>query len=324
MLRVRRPSRRGLLSVVLPSVVAVAFAAPSSLAQVAAPPPTGTLAAPTKLWAVQIDPTTLTLRWASAPGATSYRLYHSSAGSPPQVIGNAGARVTQWIVAIRPGMAGASQQFFIESRADPNLSSPRAAFPPITPVAGQLGVLPNPTNVVATETSPGVVTLTWNAVPGATAYAIGKAVYPSGFARLCPLCEADAKYVDSNAGAGKKHTYSVIAMGPTGRSGAVQSNTLTPGSSGSVASTGGAGGTPTSTSGSPPLVNPQIPSTVTATSDTTPPPIVAPPAGSGSLAMPAADTGSCATAGTTTTTATADTVDRISPIGAILLEKVGT
>ena len=316
MLRVRRPSGRGLLSVVLPSVVAVAFAAPSSLAQVAAPPPTGTLAAPTKLWVVQIDPTTLTLRWSGAPGATFYRLYQASSGgaASPQVTGNAGARVTQWIVAIRPGMVGTAQQFFIESRAEPNLSSPRAAFPPITPVAGQLGVLPNPTNVVATETSPGVVTLTWNAVPGATAYAIGKAVYPSGFARLCPLCEADAKYVDSNAVAGKKHTYSVIAMGPMGRSGAVQSNTLTPGSTGIVASSGGAGGTPT-TSGTP-LVNPQIPATVTATSDTTPPPIVAPPAGSGTLAMPPADTGSCATAGTTTTVATADSVDRISTIGA--------
>jgi len=316
MLRVRRPSGRGLLSVVLPSVVAVAFAAPSSLAQVAAPPPTGTLAAPTKLWVVQIDPTTLTLRWSGAPGATFYRLYQAGSGgaASPQVIGNAGARVTQWIVAIRPGMVGTAQQFFIESRAEPNLSSPRAAFPPITPVAGQRGVLPNPTNVVATETSPGVVTLTWNAVPGATAYAIGKAVYPSGFARLCPLCEADAKYVDSSAVAGKKHTYSVIAMGPMGRSGAVQSNTLTPGSTGIVASSGGAGGTPT-TSGTP-LVNPQIPATVTATSDTTPPPIVAPPAGSGTLAMPPADTGSCATAGTTTTVATADSVDRISTIGA--------
>jgi hypothetical protein len=310
-----RAFRRRPPFVVLLVATTIAIVAPSSRAQVASPPPAGSLAAPTKLWAVQIEPTTLTLQWTGAPGATSYRLYHANGAGSPQVIGNTGGRVTQWIVAIRPGMTGAAQQFFIESRAEPNLSSPRAAFPPITPVAGARGVLPNATNVVATETSPGVITLTWTPVAGATAYAIGRAVFPGGFARFCPLCESSGRFIDSTAVAGKKHTYSVIAMGPTGRSGAAQSNTLTPGSTGTVASSDGSGGTPTSGSGTP-IVNPQIPSTVTATSDTTPPAIVAPPSGSGALAMPPADTGSCVTAGTTTAATTADSVERISVIGA--------
>src|SRR6188508_503121 len=106
MRRVRRAFGTRPPFVVLQCAAAIALAAPSARAQVAPAAPAGTLVAPTKLRVFQIDPTTLTLQWAVAPGATSYRLYVASGGSTgsPQIIGNAGARVTQWIVGIRPGM----------------------------------------------------------------------------------------------------------------------------------------------------------------------------------------------------------------------------
>jgi hypothetical protein len=75
--------------------------------------------------------------------------------------------------------------------------------------------LPAPARITAAETAPGVITLTWSAVAGADEYFIGRSVWPDGFRRAGVV--TDTVYVDSTASAGKRHTYTVNAVGSSQR-----------------------------------------------------------------------------------------------------------
>jgi hypothetical protein len=105
----------------------------------------------------------------------------------------------------------------------------QAAFPPVTP-ATFYPPPTAPTGVTAQATSGSEVVVTWDSVPGATGYVIGRAVHRSGFSMLCSLCPNEAQYVDRNVMAGLPHTYTVAAIFPSGDvSTRVVSTPVTPG-----------------------------------------------------------------------------------------------
>ena len=71
---------------------------------------------------------------------------------------------------------------------------------------------PAPAKVTATITGPGTVQLTWDAVPDATAYEIGRIVAPYGWQRVTRVDGNTTSYVDANRDLSKPHQYQVVTI----------------------------------------------------------------------------------------------------------------
>jgi hypothetical protein len=184
------------------------------------PPP-----APAGLVAAQTSAKEITLSWQAVPGAREYRIHTDPplptrrGGADMVAAGNA-TRAILFVVAV-----GRTQRFWIETVDARGQVSERAEFNPVTAQAAT-GPAQAPSNVTASQTGAGEVTLSWSAVPGATAYALGRAIAPQGFQRLCDPCAPETTYVDRSARPGAEHTYTVTAITPSGRTAVVRSNTV--------------------------------------------------------------------------------------------------
>ena len=194
---------------------------------------TDPIAPPKNLWAAQNYPTSITLVWSSASGAAGYRI---SAGSK---IERAGASTLRWVVPVSGGMFGKPFQASIQTVSASGLLSERAEFPTVTPVRATQGTVPPPTSVTALQTGPGRISVSWSAVQGATAYAIGRSVAPEGIRSLCSICPTSTQYVDSSVTAGAKHIYTVAAVAPQGISLRTTSAAVIPTGGETVTPTGG-------------------------------------------------------------------------------------
>lgn len=281
-----------------------------------------------RLWAAQTGPNQVSLAWDSVPGTAEYRIYLGDPDVPdtftqrPASTLSAGAQgaILTGIQRVSKGvtLVAVDKQGRVRRKRRFNAIAPAASFPP--PAA--------PTGLTAEAPSASEVTVTWDPVPGATAYFIGRAVSRSGFTVLCALCSTEPRYVDRSVTAGQPHTYSIAAVFPKGISTRVTSNTVTPGQTAELAYTppgtpAGATTTPTTAippdtaqpaaDTLPPRVYPEMPATVP---DTAPPSIGAPPSGADSIALPPADTVSCVAARTPTAR---DTVERID----VRAERIG-
>jgi hypothetical protein len=76
---------------------------------------------------------------------------------------------------------------------------------------GMQAQAPAPARVVARETAPGVITVSWSSVAGVAEYFIGRSVWPDGFRRAATV--KDTFYVDTAARAGVRHVYTVNVVG---------------------------------------------------------------------------------------------------------------
>jgi len=285
-----------------------------------------------RVWAAQTGPNQVSLSWDSVPGTAEYRIYLGDPDAPgtftqrPVSTLSAGARgaVLTGIQRVAKGITleAVDRTGRVRHRRRFNAIAPATSLPPLTA----------PTGLTAEAPGASEVTITWDPVPGATAYFIGRAVYRSGFGTLCALCPTEPRYVDRSVTAGQPHTYTIAAIFPNGVSKRVSSNTVIPGQTAEVASTPPAGTTPTT--GTPPGTPPAGATTTPTTAippdtaqpaadtlparvypefaktvpDTAPPPIGPPPSGADSLVLPPADTASCVAAGTSTVR---DTLQRI-------------
>ena len=152
--------------------------------------------APTRLWAAQTTANQITLVWTGASGATGYVLYmDAQQGAQRQTkVATLSATVRRYVYIVRSGGQNV-QQFHLEATGTGG-PSVRVSFNPVTMVAGPVPPVA-PASVTATESSPGVVTVTWPAAPGATGYILGRSVGTGGLQRLCELCSTATTYVDS-------------------------------------------------------------------------------------------------------------------------------
>jgi hypothetical protein len=183
-----------------------------------------------RLWAAQTGIDQVTLAWDSVPGTAEYRVYLGDPSAPGTLtrpparrlrghsrrtmltgVQRAASGIT--LVAVDAGGGVLRQAAF-------NRVTPATFFPPATP----------PTGVTAQATSGSEVVVTWDSVPGATGYVIGRSVHKSGFSMLCSLCPNEGRYIDRNVMAGLPHTYNVAAIFPSGDvSRRVASSPVTPG-----------------------------------------------------------------------------------------------
>jgi hypothetical protein len=193
---------------------------------------------PSKLLAVQTSPTEITLVWQTDLKAAEYVVYGprkrtdlGGAGVRLGSISGSGTRFVARVVA-----PGVEHRYALEAIRRSGAGK-RLAFNAVVPTrGGSGGVVTAPKSVQAELTSPGVITLRWDSVPGATAYTIGRSVRPGGFRSLCDLCDPRrTKYVDRELVAGQVHMYSVATVTPDGRSRVARSNEVTPtGSAGPI------------------------------------------------------------------------------------------
>lgn len=253
-----------------------------------------------RLWAAQTGPNQVSLAWDSVPGAAEYRIHlgdPSVPGTltqrPASVLSGSGrGAILTGIRRMANGITlvavDASGRVLRQESFNPVV--PATSFPPVTP----------PTSVTAKAASASEVTLTWDPVPGATAYYIGRAAFPSGFGTLCALCSTEPRYVDRAVMPGQQHTYTIAAIFPSGISTRVNSNSVTPGQTAPLA--GLPTGTPTTATGTtqaPPPGQPTgTPTTASGTTQVTPP---GQPAGTLTTATGTTATGATATTTTGTT-----------------------
>lgn len=121
-----------------------------------------------------------------------------------------------------------------------------------------------PARVVASETAPGVITVTWSRVPGASEYFVGRSVWPEGFRRAGTV--KDTVYVDTAARAGVRHSYAVAVVGSAQRT---RSNEVIPAGSRDARIAGGPPRGPVGARGDPePVFDEPADSLLTPTPDT--------------------------------------------------------
>lgn len=182
-----------------------------------------------RLWAAQTAPDQVTLAWSEVPGAVEYRVHLGD----PDAAGSRAARqpFSVWggsgrggVVPLREITAG----LFLVAVGSDGRRLVKAPFNRVTPVRGVRPVAA-PGSATATVTGAEEVTLSWDPVPGATAYMILRAVEPGGYQMLCPLCSSEPTYVDRDVTPGAAHSYAVSAFYSGGITERAQSNTVTPG-----------------------------------------------------------------------------------------------
>jgi hypothetical protein len=189
------------------------------------------------LWAAQTGPDQVSVAWDSVPGTAEYRLYLGDPTAPgtfkrrPASVLSASGRsgiltgVQRVVSGITLVAVDADRRVLRQAPFNPVV--PATSFPPATP--------PSALNAEPTGTTE--VTLSWDPVPGATAYLIGRAAHRSGFSTLCALCPTEPRYVDRTVLPGLAYTYTIAAIFPSGVSTRITSNSVTPGAtSGTTAS----------------------------------------------------------------------------------------
>ena len=219
------------------AAAAIAVAPAGLLAQKqAGTPGDATLAAPAKQWAARTSPSEITVVWQPVKGATAYAIHaRKPDGSTVKIMQVAGATVGRIVIPVARLIAAQVMdhaehvaRLFIVAVDGPKASTP-VWFNEIFVGDAKAAQRPAaPANVQLRETSAGVLTLTWDEVPGATGYTIGRASGNEGFRRFCDICPTGGQLVDTVPATGVRYAYTVAALSPAGPSPRATSPAVTP------------------------------------------------------------------------------------------------
>ena len=162
------------------------------------------------------------LVWTRAPGAVLHRIYEGTGEAAKRISQTAsGNQSVQMVKGF-----GVEHRYSIEAIFPNGEVSARVPFNVVVPREVTPGPVAAPTTATAVP-SPEGITLTWDEVPGTTAYRIARRVAPGGFRILCNVCPTKTTFVDSTSTPGAVHTYMVTAVSPSGASRPVRSNDVT-------------------------------------------------------------------------------------------------
>lgn len=240
----RRPSAPLALALAL---AAALVALP--LATAAAQTQAKQLAAPGKLWAAQVSPTEVTLTWGTVAGAVGYRVFVQNPKGELVRLGDLSASGTRYVAGTGAlsrvlGPVIDQVRFVVRAIGAGGVLGQAGSFNPVAFQKAGTGAkaAAAPTSVRVAETMPGVVTLTWNEVEGATAYAIGRSRGTSGLQRLCDICPTGGRFVDTVPEVGVRYYYRITGLTPNGATRPTLSDSIVP--TGVILAGGGTGATP--------------------------------------------------------------------------------
>ncbi len=187
------------------AIDAVGTSAPSTAVH------TTTLPAVPVLTAKVISASEIDLSWASVTGSTSYKLERSPDGGGTWSTISTASAATYANTALP---SNTSYQYRVSSIDAGGTSAPST-------VATATTILPAPTGLTATASSPTVINLTWAAVPGATSYKLERPLNNSTWTALAPnpaLTGSSIGYSDATATTGATFYYRISAINASGTS----------------------------------------------------------------------------------------------------------
>ncbi len=189
-----------------------------------AEPPKDLRLEPRNVWAAQTSASQITLVW-SAPDpiptlkigpVIEYRVYEESPDGRARLIATLGSTATRAVVPADGSKSGPKQFSIAAASATiKGLATEAVKFNVVTPATG--GELPAVPTVTVSRTSGGQNTVTWTAVPGATAYSISRSMGNAGFQTLCGVCAPTTTFVDKDARVPTLYRYAVSAYSAGGR-----------------------------------------------------------------------------------------------------------
>jgi len=163
----------------------------------------------------------VTVSWSAVTGATAYNIYYGTAAGVTTATGTKIANViTPQTVT---GLTNGTPYFFVvtavNANAESSLSSEKSATPAAVPQPPG-----SPNGRIVTSTVAGQMTVTWNAVPGATAYNVyylQAAAQPTNAAVLAttPATSATANIDISSLASGATYYVLITAVNAAGESG---------------------------------------------------------------------------------------------------------
>jgi len=160
--------------------------------------------------------------WTRAPGAVLHRIYEGTGETAKRISQTAsGDQSVQMVKGF-----GVEHRYSIEAIFPNGEVSARVPFNVVVPREVTPGPVAAPTSATAVP-GPEGITLTWDEVPGTTAYRIARRVAPGGFRILCNVCPTKTTFVDTTSTPGAVHTYMVTAVAPAGASRPARSNDVT-------------------------------------------------------------------------------------------------
>jgi hypothetical protein len=177
---------------------------------------------PDKAWAAQTSRSDVTLAWRAAKDATAHRVFFVFGGRR-FALGTFVPGVTRAVFTLQrlssmvgqplAGLQKSPMLFEIETLIGQRVAG-LLRFNEVIPVSPEKGLAAKqaPGGVHASQTGEREITVTWQPVQDATAYAIGRAVGKQGFQMICGLCPTDTRFVDTEATPGVKHVYTVQAI----------------------------------------------------------------------------------------------------------------
>src|SRR5688572_7345446 len=171
----RHPRPLGTFAVVAICLTAVARLAAAQTAT------TDSSALAASMWAAQTAVRSIRVAWDHIPGPTSYTVSCKVGERPDKVMGTVGAPSVAAKDAAAPPLRlfstvlvnehGMPHRCSLQWGRDPKSGFPvRAAFNEVVPLVATAATRDAPASVTARASGPGEITLTWSAVPGATAY----------------------------------------------------------------------------------------------------------------------------------------------------------
>ena len=163
----------------------------------------------------------VTLTWTASAGATSYVISRSRTSATGYTsVGTVNAPAVTF-VDTDPALVNDSKYYYVVSASNGACASPNSVEASATPVCV---APPVPANVTATaDNSNGHITVSWDAVFGATGYTVARGVSGSGPFVAASTNQTAATFTDSGLAAGTNYYYVVNASNGAGTCASVYS-----------------------------------------------------------------------------------------------------
>lgn len=171
---------------------------------------------PANAVAAGLDESRIQLTWDAIPNAAKYYVFQAEGANPVQFVGTVTAPETTWIAT---GLSASTQYSFALGTAMADGYESTGSSTPVTGstlAAGQTSVQP-PANVAATPLSEDRISLSWDAVPGASKYYLFRAQGADPLVYMGTVEAPETTTISTGLAASTQYSFAVATGMPDGR-----------------------------------------------------------------------------------------------------------